>query len=83
MEFSYSIRSLTPLKIHIKEVIENLGIDIEKLKFVSRSTVYEDNNGATVVAKSSSMTPTSNHIAVKYHWFRWHVGKESVIWKTE
>ena len=48
---SYSVRSLLPLKILIKKVIENLGIDSDKLKFVSISTFYEDNNGATVVGK--------------------------------
>ena len=36
---SHSIRALLPLKIIIKEVIDNLGIDSEKLKFVSRSTI--------------------------------------------
>ena len=54
-------------------------IDSENLKFVSSSTVYEDINGAIVVATSPRMTPTSNHIAVKYHWFRQRVGKEFVI----
>ena len=48
---SRSVRSLLPLKILIKEVIDNLGIDSEKLKFVSSSTVYEDNNGSMVVEK--------------------------------
>ena len=66
---SHSVRALLPFKSIIKEVIDNLGIGSWKLKFVSRSTVYEDNNGAIVVAKGPRMTPTSNHIAVKYHWF--------------
>ena len=72
---SHSDRSLLTLKIIIKELINNLVIDSEKLKFVSRSTVYEDNNGAIVVATIPSMTPTSKHIAVRYHWFRQHIGK--------
>ena len=76
---SHSVRALLPLKCLIKEVIDNLGIDIKKLKFVSRSTVYEDNNGSIVVETSPRMIPTSKHIAVKYHWFRQHVGKEFVI----
>ena len=67
------------MKSLIKEVIDNLGIDCENLKFVSSSTVYEDNNGAIVMATSPRMTPSSKHIAVKYHWFRQHVGKEFVI----
>ena len=50
---------------------------------MTSSTLYEDNNEATVVTKSPRMTPTSNHIYVKYHWFRQHVGKEFAIRKIE
>ena len=80
---SHSFRELIPLKSIIKEVIDNLEIDSEKLKFVSSSTVYEDNNGAIFASTSPSMNPTPNHIAVKYHWFSQHVGKEFVIRETE
>ena len=73
---SHSVRALLPLKSIIKEVIDNLGIDIEKLKLVSSFTVYEENNGSIVVSTSPRMTPTSNHISVKYHWFSQHIGKE-------
>ena len=38
------IRALIPLKSLIKEVIDNLGIDSEKLKILSRSSIYEENN---------------------------------------
>ena len=65
------------------EVIDNLGIDSDKLKFVSSSTIYKDNTGSIVVAKSTRMTPTSKNIVVKYHWFRQDVGKVFVIWKIE
>ena len=83
MTLSHSVRALLPLKSLIKEVIDNLGSDSEKLKFGSRFTIYEDNNRAIVVAKSQRITPTSKHIGVNYHWFRQHVGKEFVIQKTE
>ena len=83
MELSHSIRALLPLKSLIKEVIDNLGIDSEKLKFVSRSTVYEDNNGAIFVTTSPRMNTISKYISVKYHWSRQHVGKEFVIWKID
>ena len=79
LELSHSVRELIPLKILIKEVIDNLGIDSENLKFVSSSTIYEDNNRAIVVEKSPKMTPTSKHIAIKYNWFRQHIGKEFAI----
>ena len=80
---SQSVRALLRLKTLIKEVIDNLGIDNENLNFMSSSTIYEDNNGAIFVETSPMMTPTSNHIAVKYHWFRQHLGKEFVIQKIE
>ena len=83
MVLSHSVRELLPLKSLIKEVIDKLGIDCKNLKFVSSSTIYEDNNRAIVVATSPSITPSSKHIAVKYHWFRQHVGKEFVIRKIE
>ena len=71
------------LKNLIKEVIDNLVIDSESLKFVSSSTIYEDNIGAMVLATSPRMTTTSKHIAVNYNWFRHHVGKEFIIRKIE
>ena len=80
---SHSVGALLTLKSLIKEVIESLGIYSEKLKFVSSSTVYEDNNGSTVVAKSPSITPTPKQISVKYNLFRKQVGKEFVIQKIE
>ena len=49
MALSHSVRALLPLKSLIKEVIDNFGIDSEKLKFVSISNIYEDNNGAIFV----------------------------------
>ena len=79
MVLSHSIRALITLKSLTKEVIDNLVIDSKKLDFLSSSTVYEDNNGAIVVAKSPRMTPTSNRISFKYHWFRQNVGKEFMI----
>ena len=60
-----------------------MGIDSEKLKFVSIYTIYEDNNGATVVAISPSMNTTSNHISVKYNWSRQHSGKVFLTRKIE
>ena len=37
----HSVGELLPLKSLVKELIDNLGIDSEKLKFVSSCTIYE------------------------------------------
>ena len=81
--FLILLKDLLSWESLIKEVIENLGIDSEKLKFVSISTVYKDNNGSIVVTTSTSTAPTSKHIAVRYHLFRQQVGKEFLIWDIE
>ena len=75
MELSHSVIELLPLKSIIKEVIDNLVIDSEKLNFLSISTVYKYNNGCIVVAKIPGINSALNHISFKYHWFRKHVGK--------
>ena len=62
MALSHSVRALLPWKILVKELIESLVIDSEKLQFVSSFTVYEDNNGALVCATSPRMTTTSKNI---------------------
>ena len=83
MELYQNVRDLTPLKSSIKKVIYNLVIDSDRLEFFLRSTFYEDNNGSIDVATNPRINPTSNHIGVKYHWFRQRVGKEFLIHKIE
>ena len=77
----HSVRELLPLKNLIKEVIDKLGIDSEKLNFVPGYTLYEDNNGDISVATSPRVTTTSNHIYVSYYWFIQNVVKGFLIRK--
>ena len=53
----------------MEELKEALHLDIKTLSTIS--TVWEDNNGALTLANNPlpRMTPQSNHISVKYHWF--------------
>ena len=83
MALSHSVRALIPLISLIKKVIDKLRIGSEKLKFVSSSTIYEDNNRAIVEATIPMMNPTSKQIVVKYNWLRQLVGKKFVIRKID
>ena len=58
---SHSVRALLPLKSLIRELINNLVIDSEKLKFVSMSTVYEDNTRAIVMENSKDDSYIKSH----------------------
>ena len=69
---STSMRSLLPLKSLVGEVAASL---MEDSTFLTNtySLVFEDNNGALILATAPKMTPRSKHIAVPYHFFREHV----------
>ena len=41
----------------IKEITRSFKLDVSKIKFVSKSTVNEDNQGSIKVNNSSTMTP--------------------------
>ena len=64
-------------------MIDNLVIDNENLKFVSSSTLYEDNNGAIILAISTRINPKPKHNDIKYKCLGYHVGNEYLIWKIE
>ncbi|MGH3053412.1 MAG: reverse transcriptase domain-containing protein [Gaiellaceae bacterium] len=75
---SQAMRDLIPLRALLQEVGTNLGMDFAK-PAIMHSTVFEDNNGALSMAVAPRITPRNKHIAVKYHHFRDHVGKEKGI----
>ena len=69
---STSLRSLLPLKTLVAEVAASL-LDDPTFLTSTYSSVFEDNNGALLLAQSPQITPRSKHTAVPYHFFREHV----------
>jgi len=69
---STGLRSLLPLKTLVAEVAASL-MDDSTFLTTTYSSVFEDNNGALILAQSPCITPRSKHIAVPYHFFREHV----------
>ena len=57
-----------------KETLKGVFLNTNKIKLVTQSSVFEYNAGAILVALSPRLDPTSKFIAVKYHWFRSHIG---------
>ena len=73
-----SLNDLLPLQDLVNEVVDVLKLPYH-LSIVTKNTVFEDNQGAITIATSPHLTPTSKHIAVKYHWFHDHIGKDFEI----
>jgi len=74
---SDSCRHTIPLRHILHELLNCLKIPTDFV-VCSRSTVYEDNNGALALARLPHLTPRSKHIAVRYHFFRDHVRNKSL-----
>ena len=79
---SQSMRELIPIKDLANELVGSLRMK-EKPKYTTLSTVFEDNNGALTLATVPKLTPRSKHIAVKYWFFRTHVGRTTRIVKVD
>ncbi len=75
---SQAMRELLPMREFLSQVQQKMKLESsEPIKIWS--TVFEDNNGALSLAKSPKITPRTKHIAVKYHFFRSHIGNEHGI----
>ena len=65
---SQSMHNLLPMCYFIMEILNNLFINFKGSW--TCSTIFEDNNGALVLASSPKMTLRFKHIAIKCHFFR-------------
>jgi hypothetical protein len=76
---SLAARALLPIQRIIKEVATTVDLAVPMTNM--HSTIWEDNNAALKLANLELpyMTNRSKHIAIKYHWFRAHVGKDWVV----
>ena len=72
---STACRDILPLQRMVSEVGQAVGIPTETLLDI-KSTIWEDNEACLKLANLELpyMTNRSKHIAIKYHWFRQHVG---------
>ena len=67
---SSSLRDVVAIKELISVVVDAIGLDKTKLKVVTRSKAFEDNNAALSLATTKKITPRNRHIGSKWHWFR-------------
>jgi hypothetical protein len=70
---SSAMRDLIPARLILQAIGKVLKLPVPPGAQL-KSTIFEDNNGCLQLATVPKMTPRSKHIAVKYFWFRSHVG---------
>ena len=75
---SQAMRDLLPMRTMLGEIINTLKLGTNGSAQV-KSKVFEDNNGAIKTAQTPKLSPRTKHIAVKYHFFKSHIGRDKGI----
>ena len=75
---SQAMRELLPQRELLQEIGDRMGLSYTQ-PTILHSSVFEDNNGALQLAQSPKISPRTKHIAVKYHFFRSHIGEDKGI----
>ena len=76
---STALRALLPMRELQASISKSLKLPYSSKSNVS--SVFEDNQAALTLATTNPprMTPRSRHICVKYHWFRSHLSKDTIV----
>lgn len=76
---SQSCKDLFPLLDQIKELAHAVNLPVDDITKM-HVKIHEDNVGALTLGKlePKRMTPRSKHYAIKYHWFREHIGPRNI-----
>ena len=79
---STSMRSLVHLRALLFEFDTSFKLTISD-RLSTISTVFEDNRACKILACTDPprLTPRSKSLAVKYHWFRTHLSKDTIVIK--
>jgi hypothetical protein len=76
--FSMAMRELLPMRVLLQELASKLDLPSVAESLV-KSTVFEDNQGCLALVNVPKMSPRNKYLALKYHFFRSHIGKEKGI----
>lgn len=76
--FSMAMRELLPLRRLLEELSTKMDLPVLKQSLV-RSTIFEDNMGCLSLVNVPKMSPRNKYLALKYHFFRDHIGEEKGI----
>jgi hypothetical protein len=76
--FSMAMRELLPMRVLLQELADKLTLPSIGDSLV-RSVVFEDNQGCLSLVKVPKMSPRNKYLALKYHFFRSHIGEDKGI----
>ena len=78
---SHGMRTLLPLRVLLFEVAEYLDLPVEQMSTISH--VWEDNMACQLIATANPprLTARNKHWSIKHHWFRSHLGDDTIVVK--
>jgi len=78
--FSMAMRDLLPLRELLKEIGGALGTEVKEVSEM-KSVAFEDNSACLSLINTPKMSTKNKWLAIKYHWFRSHIGNGIVAKK--
>ena len=72
------MRELLPMRVLLQEIGVKMNIPEIGTSMV-RSTVFEDNQACLSLVNVPKMSPRNKYLALKYHFFRSHIGEDKGI----
>ena len=76
--FSMAMRELLPMRRLLQEISSKMDLPLVSESLV-RSTVFEDNQSCLSMVNVPKMSPRNKYLALKYHFFRSHIGEDKGI----
>ena len=76
--FSMAMREVLPMRVLLQELAAKLDLPSVQRSLI-RSTVFEDNTGCLSLVNVPKMSPRNKYLALKYHFFRSHIGEDKGI----
>ena len=77
---SQAMRELLPQRELLQEIGDKMELSYTH-PLILNSSMFEDNNVALQLAQTPKISPRTKHIAVKYYFFRSHVGEDRHLYK--
>lgn len=74
--FSHVMREVIPMRALLKEIVSKVDLQCSQETLI-HSTVFEDNQGCISLVNVPKMSTRNKYIALKYHFFRAHIGKDT------
>ena len=76
---SNALKTMLPIKHLLEEILGMMSVDSNNVSATVQARVFEDNQGALLLARNHRVTNRTKYFLVKWHWFWAHANELEFI----